>query len=479
MRRDDFPSSPSRGRDRSPTHRTTQHLAVPSSSAPAPPYTNPHHNPSSSSSASSSSSSSSSLTSSLISWKRRGERKNSSTTGRMMEAEREEEAEREGLGVGQHPLQPQPQQQSSDDQLWSEVIAQCTHLIQTAERAQHNREGCVSQEDFKSSVSRVQRLNQLLQAVCGNAPVPPAPWAGEQPYNSHTNASFAPAASFPPPPSSSSSSSVSFTSSSSPSSSLSLSSPAALLRRSKRDEAESDSSSYHNQPLSSASSYFVPSSSSPSYSPSSYPVPSSPTTTTSSFSSSYHGIPYLEANRSSTERPKPQTRMYRSFSDADKKYYYPFFIERDQLSSSTSSTASSSVPAAPPMFEYPVSFVPAPIPFPPSASSASVSASSSTASSLHSGRHHSAPEHELMENSSLIAGSDLPSVPSASSAQEAFLHKHSLERICHSCGTRTTPEWRRGPRGPGTLCNACGIKYSKHMRRTKKKMNVQTLLNES
>lgn len=29
---------------------------------------------------------------------------------------------------------------------------------------------------------------------------------------------------------------------------------------------------------------------------------------------------------------------------------------------------------------------------------------------------------------------------------------------CHSCGTTETPEWRRGPDGARTLCNACGLR---------------------
>lgn len=34
------------------------------------------------------------------------------------------------------------------------------------------------------------------------------------------------------------------------------------------------------------------------------------------------------------------------------------------------------------------------------------------------------------------------------------------EDRCVVCGTRETPQWRRGPWGPRTLCNACGVKYA-------------------
>ncbi|KAL0087772.1 GATA zinc finger-domain-containing protein [Phycomyces blakesleeanus] len=36
---------------------------------------------------------------------------------------------------------------------------------------------------------------------------------------------------------------------------------------------------------------------------------------------------------------------------------------------------------------------------------------------------------------------------------------------CHSCNTTNTPEWRRGPDGARTLCNACGLHYSKLLRK--------------
>ena len=32
---------------------------------------------------------------------------------------------------------------------------------------------------------------------------------------------------------------------------------------------------------------------------------------------------------------------------------------------------------------------------------------------------------------------------------------------CHSCIRVDTPEWRRGPDGARTLCNACGLHYAK------------------
>mmetsp|Transcript_10967 Transcript_10967/g.23667 ORF Transcript_10967/g.23667 Transcript_10967/m.23667 type:complete len:805 (+) Transcript_10967:102-2516(+) len=33
--------------------------------------------------------------------------------------------------------------------------------------------------------------------------------------------------------------------------------------------------------------------------------------------------------------------------------------------------------------------------------------------------------------------------------------------ICRNCGAHQTPQWRCGPEGPRTLCNACGVRYKK------------------
>ncbi|XP_071705488.1 GATA transcription factor 19-like [Rutidosis leptorrhynchoides] len=40
-----------------------------------------------------------------------------------------------------------------------------------------------------------------------------------------------------------------------------------------------------------------------------------------------------------------------------------------------------------------------------------------------------------------------------------------FSRRCANCDTTSTPLWRNGPRGPKSLCNACGIRYKKEERR--------------
>lgn len=37
----------------------------------------------------------------------------------------------------------------------------------------------------------------------------------------------------------------------------------------------------------------------------------------------------------------------------------------------------------------------------------------------------------------------------------------SSPRVCTTCSRTDSPEWRRGPYGPKTLCNACGLKWAK------------------
>lgn len=38
---------------------------------------------------------------------------------------------------------------------------------------------------------------------------------------------------------------------------------------------------------------------------------------------------------------------------------------------------------------------------------------------------------------------------------------------CVECGATQTPQWREGPAGPKTLCNACGVRYNR-MRSSKR-----------
>ena len=49
------------------------------------------------------------------------------------------------------------------------------------------------------------------------------------------------------------------------------------------------------------------------------------------------------------------------------------------------------------------------------------------------------------------------------------VRKNDRNRICTSCGTTNSPEWRKGPSGIKTLCNACGLRYSRAQARKAKR----------
>eukprot|EP01089_Gocevia_fonbrunei_P003055 TRINITY_DN12914_c0_g1_i1.p1 TRINITY_DN12914_c0_g1~~TRINITY_DN12914_c0_g1_i1.p1 ORF type:complete len:200 (+),score=17.32 TRINITY_DN12914_c0_g1_i1:157-756(+) len=71
-------------------------------------------------------------------------------------------------------------------------------------------------------------------------------------------------------------------------------------------------------------------------------------------------------------------------------------------------------------------------------------------------------------------------VPPKSKRGRKPLDKQDL--ICFHCETRVTPEWRRGPSGKHTLCNACGLKYAKILKRPKVKVspgNISYILNNN
>jgi hypothetical protein len=50
----------------------------------------------------------------------------------------------------------------------------------------------------------------------------------------------------------------------------------------------------------------------------------------------------------------------------------------------------------------------------------------------------------------------------AASLEPGWRRNRQRQRACSHCSNTETPQWRAGPRGPGTLCNACGIRYKQN-----------------
>jgi len=63
------------------------------------------------------------------------------------------------------------------------------------------------------------------------------------------------------------------------------------------------------------------------------------------------------------------------------------------------------------------------------------------------------------------------------------LYQESHPHECFSCHTTHSSQWRRGPRGPNSLCNACGLRYWRKRKKiskekaTGKLSDIYTLLN--
>lgn len=54
---------------------------------------------------------------------------------------------------------------------------------------------------------------------------------------------------------------------------------------------------------------------------------------------------------------------------------------------------------------------------------------------------------------------------------------NKTNNVCQRCGTTETPEWRRGPGGVKTLCNACGLFHAKLVKRKGAALAAEEVLN--
>lgn len=59
------------------------------------------------------------------------------------------------------------------------------------------------------------------------------------------------------------------------------------------------------------------------------------------------------------------------------------------------------------------------------------------------------------------AGIAIPADRDSRAGEKKKKLKTAEEYVCTDCGTLDSPEWRKGPSGPKTLCNACGLRWAK------------------
>ncbi|KAI7735413.1 hypothetical protein M8C21_033014 [Ambrosia artemisiifolia] len=64
-----------------------------------------------------------------------------------------------------------------------------------------------------------------------------------------------------------------------------------------------------------------------------------------------------------------------------------------------------------------------------------------------------------LSKSELILPKKCTSPYSSGTGQEEGGSGQGQGRKCTHCLSQRTPQWRAGPRGPKTLCNACGVRY--------------------
>ncbi|KAK4415668.1 putative GATA transcription factor 22 [Sesamum alatum] len=69
---------------------------------------------------------------------------------------------------------------------------------------------------------------------------------------------------------------------------------------------------------------------------------------------------------------------------------------------------------------------------------------------------------QRMKNTDRVSASS--SIENDLSSNSSSYNSNSPIRVCADCNTTKTPLWRSGPKGPKSLCNACGIRQRKARR---------------
>ncbi|KAI0705908.1 hypothetical protein BC835DRAFT_1314125 [Cytidiella melzeri] len=87
-------------------------------------------------------------------------------------------------------------------------------------------------------------------------------------------------------------------------------------------------------------------------------------------------------------------------------------------------------------------------------------------------RNSQPPSYSTYEPPGLVSGSassqpldeDLDSNADSGSRKKNKRATGTEMYVCTKCGRTDSPEWRKGPNGPKTLCNACGLRWAKSNR---------------
>ena len=67
------------------------------------------------------------------------------------------------------------------------------------------------------------------------------------------------------------------------------------------------------------------------------------------------------------------------------------------------------------------------------------------------------------------SGRSLPASGNVATLAAVAAVAAAQNKTCSSCGQSNSPEWRRGPSGHKTLCNACGLRYARSLSSKRKK----------
>nr|CAG8460505.1 6142_t:CDS:10 [Entrophospora candida] len=114
--------------------------------------------------------------------------------------------------------------------------------------------------------------------------------------------------------------------------------------------------------------------------------------------------------------------------------------------------------------------------------SSSISSPQQSHSLAQNNNHHINHQYQqsLMLSSTTAATATTTTIPKSQKPNSSSLHStrspassqrknNNGLKECESCHTNTSPEWRRGPTGHKTLCNACGLRYSRTIARENRK----------